>query len=158
MSTGIARRRLLLGAAGIAAMGSFRGAVAGQRAGSRWEPTPAENIQGLDESTLRRMAQLGLKWVDLQGAEGVDGKGWWSVADIRAAQERCGQFGLKLACMTIPIACQRKSLMGWRGRDEEIEPIERSMGSMGAAGVPELQDRALSDLKCVSLRISCCGA
>ncbi len=149
MRNRIGRRRFLFGSAAVAATAPGAKPVAASPGKSGWEPRLAENIQSLDEATLRWMVQLGLKWVDLQGTDEVDrdGKGWWSVADVQAAQQRCGQFGLKLACMTIPIARQMKSLMGLPGRDQEIDYMQRSICSMGQVGVPVFQCRSSPDFK-----------
>jgi mannonate dehydratase len=114
-----------------------------------WEPKVAENITGFNDATLRWMAQLGVQWVDLQGAEEVDRdkKGWWSLEDIRSVQQRCAQFGLRLACVTVPLAWQMNSMLARAGRDQDIERIERSIAAVGQAGVPVFQWRWSPDFK-----------
>jgi sugar phosphate isomerase/epimerase len=109
----------------------------------------AENITGLNDATLRWMAQLGVQWVDLQGAEQVDRdkKGWWSLEDIQAVQERCKQFGLQIACVTVPFAWQMNSMLARPARDQDIERIQRSIGALGQAGVPVFQWRWSPDFK-----------
>jgi mannonate dehydratase len=133
----LSRRNLLAGAvtAPIAATGP--------PAGRFWQPKLAENIGDLEESTLRWLAQLGLKWVDLQGAESIDRerKGWWSQEDLQAAQDRCRQFGLEIASITIPVTWQMRPMLGRPGRDEDIECIARSIRAAGRAGIPVVQYR-----------------
>lgn len=108
-----------------------------------WQPKVAENIGDLEASTLGWLAQLGLQWVDLQGAESVDRdqKGWWSFDDLQAAQQRCRQFGLQIAAITVPIAWQMRPMLGAPGRDEDIERIVRSIRAAGRAGIPVFQYR-----------------
>ncbi len=134
-------RREVLQAAGAALGVSASVNAAGRRL--RWEPKVAENIHDLEESTLRWLAQLGLKWVDLHGAEMVDRdkKGWWSPEDLRAVQQRCRDFGLEIAIITIPLAWQMRPMLGAAGRDEDIERIARSVRAVGEAGIPVLQYR-----------------
>ena len=134
----ISRRSLLKALVTVSGAGAARSAARG-----RWEPKVDENIGDLDEATLRWLAQVGLKWVDLQGAEIVDRdkKGWWTFEDVRASQERCRQFGLEIACMTVPIAWQIRPMLGQPGRDEDIERIARSIRAVGQAGIPVFQYR-----------------
>jgi len=135
------RRRLLGGSALLA--GAGWGVARGAPAGGKWRPKIAENISGLDESTLRWMAQLGIEWVDLQGSETVDRdkKGWWSPEDVRAAVDRCQQFGLRIAIITVPIAWQMSAMLGKPERDRDIENIARSIAAVGAARIPVFQYR-----------------
>lgn len=136
MSEPLSRRSLLAGAA-------VAPAANGVPADPSWQPKIAENVGDLEESTLGWLAQLGLKWVDLQGAESVDRdkKGWWSLEDLLAAQQRCRQFGLQIAAITVPIAWQMRPMLGAPGRDEDIERIIRSIGAAGRAGIPVFQYR-----------------
>ena len=109
----------------------------------KWAPKVAENISSLDDATLTWMAQLGLEWVDLQGAEQVDRdkKGWWSPEDVRAVTRRCAEFGLKVACITVPLAWKMSAMLGRPERDRDIENICRSIGAVGEAGIPVFQYR-----------------
>ncbi len=118
-------------------------AVPGLRAAGRWQPKVAENIGGLDDATLRWMAQLGLAWVDLQGSEAVDRgkKGYWSTEDVQAAVARCRDFGLRIACITVPFAWEMNSMLGKPERDRDIENICRSIRAVGEAAIPVFQYR-----------------
>jgi mannonate dehydratase len=109
----------------------------------KWQLKIAENISGLEETTLRWMAQLGIEWVDLQGSEAVDRgkKGWWSPEDVRAAVDRCAQFGLRIAVITVPIAWEMNAMLGKPERDRDIENIARSIAAVGSAGIPVFQYR-----------------
>jgi mannonate dehydratase len=131
------RREFLLCAGGL---GALRGAPAPER---KWTPKVAENISGLDEATLRWLAQIGVEWVDLQGAEAVDRdkKGYWTPDDVRAVVQRCAEFGLKVAAITVPFAWEMNAMLGQPGRDRDIENICRSIRAAGAAGVPVFQYR-----------------
>ncbi len=122
------------------ALPAVRGPAAEKK---KWAPKVAENISGLDEATLRWLAQIGLEWVDLQGAEAVDRdkKGYWSPDDVRAVVRRCGEFGLKVAALTVPIAWQLNSMLGRPARDRDIENICRSLRAVGEAEVPVFQYR-----------------
>lgn len=112
-------------------------------AAANWEPKVAENISGPEEATLRWLAQIGLRWVDLQGAEAVDRekKGWWSREDLEAVQRRCGEYGLRVAAVTVPLAWEMNALLGKPGRDRDIENICRSIRAVGEAGIPVFQYR-----------------
>ncbi|MCP5115815.1 MAG: TIM barrel protein [bacterium] len=136
------RRSFLETTAAMLATGATAGTFAKNRPGA-WQPRVAENIGNLDEVTLRWMAQLGLKWVDLQGTAAVDRdkKGWWSPGDIAAVRQRCREFGLELACITVPFAWQMNSMLGKPERDTDIENIRRSILAVGEAGVPVFQYR-----------------
>jgi mannonate dehydratase len=138
------RRAFLKGGAILAAPAEGRShAPARPASPPRWEPKVAENIGGADEGTLRWLAQLGLRWVDLQGAEAVDRdrKGWWSAADVRAVREKCREFGLEIACITVPVAWEMSAMLGKPERDRDIERICRSIQAAGEAGIPVFQYR-----------------
>jgi mannonate dehydratase len=132
------RRTFLSLAPALPAAGKQRAAGQG-----RWQPKVAENISGLDDATLRWMAQIGLEWVDLQGSEAVDRdkKGWWSAEDVQAAVRRCVEFDLKIAAITVPIAWQTSPMLGKPERDRDIENICRSIRAVGEAGIPVFQYR-----------------
>ncbi|MEK7408717.1 MAG: mannonate dehydratase [Acidobacteriota bacterium] len=134
----VASRRAFLQSAG--GLPALRGAAAPKR---KWQPKVAENIGGLDEATLRWLAEIGVEWVDLQGAEAVDRdkKGWWSQDDVEAAVRRCAEFGLKLAVITAPFAWEMNAMLGKLERDRDIENICRSIRAVGEAGVPVFQYR-----------------
>ena len=114
-----------------------------------WQPRLAENIGNLDDATLRWMAQLGLKWVVLQGTDGIDpeGKGYWTERDIAAAQARCGSFGLTLHSLMLPIAWLRPPMMGDEDRDRAIENIRKSILAAGSVGVEVVEWRWSPDFK-----------
>ena len=123
-----------------AALGTIR-ARAAQK--PRWEPKVAENISGTDDVTLRWLAQLGLKWVDLQGSESVnrEKKGFWTLEDLQLVQRKCREFGLEIAAITVPIAWEMSAMLGAAGRDRDIENINRSIRAVGEAGIPVFQYR-----------------
>jgi mannonate dehydratase len=122
------------------ASGSTRGA---------WEPRVAENVGGLDEATLTWLAQLGHRWVVLQGTDSVDrgNKGYWSLEDLREAQARCRQFGLELASLMIPLGWLMAPMLGAPDRDGSIGNIVRSLQAGGEAGVPVFERRWSPDFK-----------
>ncbi|MFC1650260.1 mannonate dehydratase [Candidatus Latescibacterota bacterium] len=142
------RRRFLkraAGAASLACMTSFNSSrcrAAGEKA--EWNPKISENIGSLDDSTLRWMAQIGLKHVVLQdNGQNIDrdGKKFWTVKDIQVAQQKCAEFGLELTSTIIPIQWYRKNSLGEPGRDEEIDRIVRSIKAAGSAGISMLEWR-----------------
>jgi mannonate dehydratase len=138
------RRRDVLKCTSVAMFASGRAAAAPKLG---WEPKVAENIGNLDDATLRWLAQLGLKWVDLQGSDFVDRdkKGYWSPADTRAVVERCAQSELRVACITVPYAWEMNSILGKPERDRDIENICRSIRAAGEAGIPVFQYRWTPD-------------
>jgi mannonate dehydratase len=134
------RRKFLL--AGAITAAPWRRLAQAAPAG-KWQPKVAENISSLDDTILRWMTQLGIEWVDLQGSEMVDRdkKGWWSPEDVRAAVDRCAQFGLRIAAITVPIAWQTSPMLAAPQRDRDIENIVRSIAAVGAARIPVFQYR-----------------
>ena len=145
------RRRRFLGAgsAGIVAATSCRPAAQGPVARDSWQPRLSENIGGLDDVTLRWMAQLGLEWVVLQGTDDVDvdGKGFWSEQDIKAIQSRCDSFGLRLHSLMLPLAWLMDPMLGTDRRDESIENVRKSLAAAGAMGVSVVEWRWSPDFK-----------
>ena len=139
------RRSLLKSAlsAGCIAGLPLRGIArsASQRKENEWKPKVAENILDLKESTLRWMAQLGLKYVVYQGQTDVDldKKGYWTVEDIRAVQKKCESYGMELASLRLTEAWFPKAARGLDGRDEEIERVVRSIAAAGKAGVSMIE-------------------
>lgn len=121
----------------------------GPRAGARWEPKIAENIGNLDDDTLTWQAQMGHKWVVLQGTDWVDRdeKGYWSLADIRVLQERCRKYGLELASLMIPLAWLKPAILAAPDRDSSIENIQKSVKAGGEAGVSVFEWRWSPDFK-----------
>jgi len=113
------------------------------RGAERWEPRVAENIGDLSDGTLRWLAQMGHRWVVLQGTDKVDaaGKGYWSVDDVRAVQARCRTFGMELHSLMLPIGWLRRPMLGTDGRDGDIANIARSIEAAGAAGVRMMEWR-----------------
>lgn len=113
------------------------------RGAERWEPRVAENIGDLSDGTLRWLAQMGHRWVVLQGTDKVDasGKGYWSAEDVKAVQQRCRAFGMELHSLMLPIAWLRRPMLGAAGRDEDIANIARSITAADAAGVGMIEWR-----------------
>lgn len=120
-----------------------------KEAGPRWEPRIAENIGSLDDATLTWLAQLGHKWIVLQGTDAVDreGKGYWTVNDIAAVQARCDAFGMKLHSLMIPLGWLMSSMLAKPERDGDIEKIRRSIEAGGKAGVTVFEWRWSPDFK-----------
>ncbi|MEZ5354931.1 MAG: mannonate dehydratase [Bryobacteraceae bacterium] len=138
----IARRELLLGPAAL--LLPWR--AAGQ---SGWEPRVAENIGDLNDATLRWLAQMGHRWVVLQGTDEVDrdGKGYWSRGDIEGVQQRCAAHGLRLHSLMLPIAWLTGPMLGKADRDASIAAIGRSIAAAGSAGVTVIEWRWSPDFK-----------
>jgi mannonate dehydratase len=145
------RRKFMRKSAAFAGAAAGLGTMSFSQAGgaATWEPKVSENIGSLDDATLTWLAQLGLKWVVLQGTDAVDHakKGYWSAGDIRAVQERCRQFGMELATLMIPLSWLMNSMLGKPVRDRDIENIQRSIRSGGEAGVPVFEWRWSPDFK-----------
>ena len=114
-----------------------------------WEPKISENIGDLDDDTLTWVAQMGLKWVVLQGTDWVDRdqKGYWSVADIQLLHEQCRKFGLELASLMIPLEWLKPPMFGAPDRDKSIENIIKSIRAAGEAGVETFEWRWSPDFK-----------
>jgi mannonate dehydratase len=88
--------------------------------------------------------EIGLKYVVLQDdGRSIDheNKGYWTVQDIRHAQEKCRKHNMELASIMIPIQWYRKNCAGKPGRDEEIEKIIKSIKSAGSVGISMLEWR-----------------
>ncbi|MEZ5401528.1 MAG: mannonate dehydratase [Bryobacteraceae bacterium] len=135
-------RRAFAAAAAIVTRPELRGA-------DGWEPRIAENIGGLDASTLTWLAQLGHKWIVLQGSDAVDrdAKGYWSAGDIHAVQSRCREFGMELHSLMIPIAWLTPAMLAHPDRDRTIANIARSIRAGGEAGVTVFEWRWSPDFK-----------
>ncbi len=146
---GLNRRRFLQAGHSATLLAAACGSPRGESRDGRWQPRLSENIGSLDDPTLRWMAQLGLKWVVLQGADGIDseGKGYWTASDIAAAQARCGAFDLQLHSLMLPIAWLMPPMMGGAERDHAIENIRRSLAAAGTAGVAVVEWRWSPDFK-----------
>lgn len=103
----------------------------------------------MDVSTLRWLAQLGLEWVVMQGTDGVDadGKGFWSVGDIEAVQDRCASFGLRLHSLMLPLGWLTDPMLGNDRRDESIANVRKSLAAAGETGVSVVEWRWSPDFK-----------
>ena len=96
---------------------------------------------GLSDEALRFGAQLGLSSVRTGGGRlGLTEEGgYWDANELRALVERVASYGLRLeAIENVPHSFTDKILLGLAGRDEQIEHYQRTIRSMGAAGVPIL--------------------
>jgi mannonate dehydratase len=85
-----------------------------------------------DESSTRRISQLGVKHV-LMGGPRIP----WQEDQLRQIMERFRQRGLSVSNMMIfdfP-----NTLYGRPGRDEEIEAIQKSIRAAGRAGLPVIE-------------------
>jgi D-mannonate dehydratase len=102
-----------------------------------WTPKVSENVGDLNDATLRWMAQLGLRWVVLQGTDWVDrgSKGYWTDDDIRPLMERCRAHGLELYSLMIPIEWLKGPMLARDDRDLSIQNIQRSIKAGAEAGV-----------------------
>ena len=142
------RRNFLKGAIGAASLAGTAAFTVPkcqtQSAKFDWEPKISENLYRLDDSWLRWMAQIGHKHVVLQDdGEGIDkeARGFWIPQDIKAAQEKCGEFGMELTSLLMPMKWYRQACMGKPGRDEEIDNMIKSITAAGREGVSMLEWR-----------------
>src|SRR5262245_39048761 len=138
------RRKFLLGSAAAMVGGSAKPEAAREK----WIPKLSENLADVNADTLRWLAQLGCKHVIFQGTDGVDAdrKGYWSPGDVRAAKKSCGQAGLVLESMMIPIDFYKTARLGRPGRHREIDNVCRTIRAAGEEGVPMLEWRFWPDL------------
>jgi len=114
-----------------------------------WSPIISENVGNVDKSTLSWLAQLGAKWVVLQGTDWVDteGKGYWTPADIEPIQKRCREFGMELYSMMIPLSWIMSPMLEKPDRDKQIENICRSIRAAGEQGIQMMEWRWSPDFK-----------
>jgi mannonate dehydratase len=128
-------------------LGLLAAPFAAVRAADEWMPKLSENMADLKPANLRWLAQIGCKHVVFQGTDGVDTetKGYWSVADVRRAQDACREAGLALESMMIPHGFYRNAMLGREGRDREIENVRRLVRAAGEAGLPMLEWRFKPD-------------
>ena len=151
MPTEIKRRRFLQASAASAAWasGCSPERPPAPRSGGSWEPKVAENIGNLEESTLRWLAQLGHKWVVLQGTDSVDqdAKGYWTTQDIEPLRQRCQEFGMELYSLMIPISWLMSPMLAKPDRDRWIENVRRSIQAAGKAGISRIEWRWSPDFK-----------
>jgi len=112
-------------------------AIPGDRKVTQWEPKLAENIGNLQDDTLRWQAQMGHKWVVLQGSNWVDRdkKGYWTAGDLKPAQEQCKKYGLCLNTIMIPLDWLRPGIFATPQRDQAIENIQHSLKAGADAGI-----------------------
>ncbi len=155
------RREFALGAGGIAAAAGAAAAgnvscnksretdIPGPRKTARWEPKIAENIGNLNDDTLTWQAQMGHKWVVLQGTDWIDQekKGYWTEADLKPLQEKCQSFGLRLNTIMIPIDWLKPPMLGAAERDRFIENIRRSIAAGARVGIDVFEWRWSPDFK-----------
>jgi len=113
----------------------------------RWNPILSENLPDLKPATLRWLAQIGCEQVVFQGTDAVDadGKGYWSVADVRRARQACEAAGLKLYSMMLPNRFYEAAKLGKPGRERDIENCIRTVKAVGEAGVPMMEWRFKAD-------------
>jgi len=90
------------------------------------------DIVGSDEAAMRRIKQLGVDWVLMNGPAIP-----WEESTIRATMERLKSGGLTLGNMMI--AGFRKAIYGLPGRDEEIDKVRQSIRAAGRAGLPVIE-------------------
>jgi len=132
---------LLAGAAGITA--SLPGRVLANPAPHAPSPSIAEddpaNIKVMREINARLVTddkllflkQIGIRWARLQfGAEEVP------LDFIRASQERCSRFGLRVYS-AVQTAYQSPAIqLGLPGRDKDIDAYRGFIRNLGRAGIP----------------------
>ena len=147
--SGLNRRQFAQAGYSAAVLATGCGSTSPRPQEGAWQPRLAENISDLEDSTLRWMAQLGLKWVVLQGTDGIDveGKGYWTEDDIAAVQARCDTFHLKLHSLMLPIAWLMLPMTGDGERDRAIDSIRTSVSAAGSAGVEVVEWRRSPDFK-----------
>ena len=92
------------------------------------DPSPHQ----VDETTMRRVTQLGVTHVLMVGPEIP-----WQEGQIRALVERLRSGGLSLG--NLMIGGFTNTLYGRPGRDEEIRKVQQSIRAAGAAGVPVVE-------------------
>jgi mannonate dehydratase len=90
------------------------------------------DIAASDEAAIRRIKQLGVDWVLMNGPSIP-----WEESTIRATMERLKSGGLTLANMMI--AGFRQAIYGLPGRDEEIDKVRQSIRAAGRAGLPVIE-------------------
>jgi mannonate dehydratase len=89
-------------------------------------------IQNTEESTLRRIKQIGVNTVLMS-----DSVIPWKAADIKARQERLDEYGLTLGNMMI--AGFPDAIYGRDGRDRDIENVNESVRAAAEAGLPVIE-------------------
>ena len=112
-----------------------------------WMPKLSENLADVEPPTLRWLKQIGCKHVIFQGTDLIDrdGKGYWTLADVRPAKKNCDEAGMILESMMIPIDFYRKARLGQPGRDEEIDKVCRTIRAVGETGIPMMEWRFWPD-------------
>lgn len=140
---------LAIGGANVACTSKETASIPGDRKVTQWEPKIAENIGNLDDDTLTWQAQMGHKWVVLQGTDWVDQdkKGYWTTADLKPLQEKCAGYDLHLNTIMIPIEWLKPPMFGAPDRDKYIENIQRSVRAGAEAGIEVFEWRWSPDFK-----------
>jgi mannonate dehydratase len=108
-----------------------------------WMPRISENLNDVNVSTLKWLKQVGCNHVVLQGTDWVDSdkKGYWSIADIQRVAKPCGEAGLKLESLMLPIDSYRAARFGLPERDRDIENAIQCVKALAACGVPRMEWR-----------------
>jgi mannonate dehydratase len=89
-------------------------------------------LQDLEDSTLRRVRQLGVTYVCMGGP-----KLPWTESEIRARQERLESNGLRLFLMMF--SGFPNAIYGRPGRDEDIEKVLQSIRAAASARLPVME-------------------
>ncbi len=89
-------------------------------------------LDNLEESSLRRVKQLGVDCVSMGGPRIP-----WSETDLRGIMDRLKPAGLTLA--NVMIGGFPNTLFGRPGRDEEIEKVRQSIRAAGRVGLPVIE-------------------
>jgi mannonate dehydratase len=92
----------------------------------------------LTDEKLRFANQIGVKGVQMNTPK-LPGEGRWEEADLRRLVLKCQEYDLTLeAIENVPIHFYDKAMLGWEGRDEQIENYQHTIRAVGAAGIPIL--------------------
>jgi mannonate dehydratase len=89
-------------------------------------------IRDLEDSTLRRVRQIGVDHVIMGGPQIP-----WTENEIRSRMDRLAKAGLKLGNMMI--SGFPNAIYGRPGRDEDIEKVRQSVRAAGKAGLPVVE-------------------
>lgn len=130
MDSQMNRRKLFQGAGAIAAASAL---IPGPRAA---EPAGTPKItlwlDNLEESSQRRVKQLGVDYVSMGGPRIP-----WNEAELRGRMERLKANGLTL--FNVMFGGFPNAIHGRPGRDEEIDKVRQSIRAAGKAGLPVME-------------------
>ena len=89
----------------------------------------------ISQERLQFVKQLGVKDVLLNTAD-LPGETRWEFMDLRRLRTEIENAGLRLAALeNVPVKFYDKIMLGWPGRDEQIENIATTIRNIGKAGI-----------------------